>query len=191
MYLDDVRVHIPSHLLKESNMVLNILLSMSDSPSTREFTLAAPTEWLQSWVACYVQKVEHLGDADTEVLVNCLKVCLCSRIAASDTENGSSSSNAVTRTQMPRLALLGHSTPARQQSPGIRQDFLSLTDFLLQAADFLAVESHIEEVSSALTEQLFTAGLRHHKTESQVVPEEVLFFVCATCCGFMVGAYTV
>jgi hypothetical protein len=78
MYLDDVRVHIPSHLVTESNIVADVLSSMSDSPLTRDFTISAPTEWLQAWVACYVRKVERLGDADTEVLVNCLKVCVCS-----------------------------------------------------------------------------------------------------------------
>jgi hypothetical protein len=78
MYLDDVRVLIPSHLFKESKILVDMLSSMSDSLSTIDFTLAAPTEWLQALVACYVRKVEHLGKVDTEVLVNCLKVCLCS-----------------------------------------------------------------------------------------------------------------
>jgi hypothetical protein len=78
MYLDDVQVHIPSHLLKESKIVVDVLSSMPDSLFTRNFTIAAPKEWLQAWVACYVRKVERLGNADTEVLVNCLKVCLCS-----------------------------------------------------------------------------------------------------------------
>jgi hypothetical protein len=79
MYLDDVLVHIPSHLLKESKIVADVLSSsMSDFFFTKNFTFAAPTEWLQAWVACYVRKEEHLGNADTEVLVNCLKVCLCS-----------------------------------------------------------------------------------------------------------------
>jgi hypothetical protein len=77
MYLDDVHVHIPSHLLQESKLVADVISSMSDSPLTRDFTLAAPTKWLQAWVACYVCKVERLDDAGTEVLVNCLKVCLC------------------------------------------------------------------------------------------------------------------
>jgi hypothetical protein len=62
MYLDDMRVRIPSHLLKESKVVADVLSSMSDSPSTRDFTFAAPTEWLQAWVACYVSKVARLGD---------------------------------------------------------------------------------------------------------------------------------
>jgi hypothetical protein len=78
MYLHGVNVHILSHLLMESKMMVDMLSSTSDSPFTTDFTLAAPTEWLQAWVACYVRKVEHLGDADTKVLVNCLKVCLCS-----------------------------------------------------------------------------------------------------------------
>jgi hypothetical protein len=75
MFLHDVRVHIPSHLLKESKIVPDVLSSLSESPITRDFTLAAPTEWLQAWVACYVRKVKPLADADTEDLVNCLKVC--------------------------------------------------------------------------------------------------------------------
>jgi hypothetical protein len=78
MYLDNVHVHIPSHLLKESKIVVDVLSSMSDPLSTIDFILTAPTEWLQAWVACYVHKVEHLGNADTAALVNCLNVCLCS-----------------------------------------------------------------------------------------------------------------
>jgi hypothetical protein len=62
MHFDDVHMHIPSHLLEESKIVLDMLSSMSDSPFTRDFTLAAPTEWLQAWFACYVRKVEHLSD---------------------------------------------------------------------------------------------------------------------------------
>jgi hypothetical protein len=55
MYMDDVRVHIPSDLPKESKIVVDVLSSMTDSPLTRDFTIAAPTEWLQAWVACYVR----------------------------------------------------------------------------------------------------------------------------------------
>jgi hypothetical protein len=77
------------------------------------------------------------------------------------------------------------------ESPELRPDLLCLTEFWLQAADFLAVESHVEVVGNALAEQLFTAWQRHHKTGSPGVPEQVLFCVRATCCGFMVGACTV
>jgi hypothetical protein len=77
MRLDDVHWHIPLGLLKKSKIVMDVLSSMSDSSFKRHFTLAAPKEWLHAWVSCYVSKVEHLANADTEVLVNCVKVCLC------------------------------------------------------------------------------------------------------------------
>jgi hypothetical protein len=78
MHFDDVQVHIPSHLLEESKIVVDMLSSMSDSPFTRDFTLTVPTKWLQAWVACYVLELKHLDNADTVVLVNCLRVCLFS-----------------------------------------------------------------------------------------------------------------
>jgi hypothetical protein len=76
-------------------------------------------------------------------------------------------------------------------STEIRPYLLCLTEFWLQAADFLALETHVEEVSNALAEQLFTAGLGTHKTRSLGVPEQVLLFVFAICCGFIAGVFTV
>jgi hypothetical protein len=73
----------------------------------------------------------------------------------------------------------------------MRPYFPCLTEFWLQAADFLAVESHVEELSNALAEQLYTAGLRCQQTGSHGVPEQVLVFMCVTCCGFKAGAFTV
>jgi hypothetical protein len=75
MHLDDVRVHIPSHIVNESKVLLDALSSVRDSLVTSDFTLAAPVEWLQAWVCCFVGESEPLGSAEIEVLVKCLKVC--------------------------------------------------------------------------------------------------------------------
>jgi hypothetical protein len=74
MHLDAVRVHIPSHLLNESKVLLDALSSVCDTSLLSEFTLEAPTEWLQAWVACYGGEAEPQASAEIEVLVNCLKV---------------------------------------------------------------------------------------------------------------------
>jgi hypothetical protein len=75
MHLDGVGVHIPSHILNESMVLLDALSSTNDSSLTSKFTLAAHIEWLQAWVACFVREEVRLGNAEFEVLVNCLKVC--------------------------------------------------------------------------------------------------------------------
>jgi hypothetical protein len=78
MHLDTERVHIPSHIVNESKILMDALASACDASVTRGFTLAAPTEWLRAWVACYIQEEERLRSADNSDLVNCLIVCFCS-----------------------------------------------------------------------------------------------------------------
>jgi hypothetical protein len=73
--LDAVGVHIPSHLLNESKVLLDALSFVCDSSLISEFTLDAQKEWLQAWVACYVREAKPPSSAEIEVLVNCLKVC--------------------------------------------------------------------------------------------------------------------
>jgi hypothetical protein len=72
----DVRVHVPSHILNESKVLLDALMCACDHSLVSEFTLVAPTEWLKAWMVCYVHEAEPLGSAKIEVLVNCLKVCI-------------------------------------------------------------------------------------------------------------------
>jgi hypothetical protein len=74
--LDDVCVHIPPHLVNISKVLLDALSSVSEAALTSNFTLAAPKEWLQAWVACFVREEERLDDAEISVLVNCLQVCI-------------------------------------------------------------------------------------------------------------------
>jgi hypothetical protein len=75
MHLADVSLHIPAHLVNESKVLLDALTSTGTSSLTSSFTLAAPVEWLQAWVSCYVREEVRLGNADLEVLMNCLRVC--------------------------------------------------------------------------------------------------------------------
>jgi hypothetical protein len=77
VHIDSVQVHIPSRLLRKSQILMDALASVRDSSVTRRFTLAAPTEWLKAWVACFVSEEAYLSDADSKVLVSCLIVCFC------------------------------------------------------------------------------------------------------------------
>jgi hypothetical protein len=75
MHLDNTRVLIPSHLLNGSELLVNALSSVDECSGTNEFTLPAPKEWLQAWMACYGGEEELLRCAGTTDLVNCLLVC--------------------------------------------------------------------------------------------------------------------
>jgi hypothetical protein len=79
LYLDDVSVHIPSHLWRESELFKEMVLSVSDSPGPHDFALVAPGAWLQAWVDCYAKKKHALADASIRTLVNCLMVWYCYR----------------------------------------------------------------------------------------------------------------
>jgi hypothetical protein len=76
MHLDDVRVHIPSHLVNLSRVLLDAQSSEVDTSLIIDFTLAAPKTYMQAWVTCFVREAEPLSSAAIEVLVNCLKVCI-------------------------------------------------------------------------------------------------------------------
>jgi hypothetical protein len=73
MHLD---VQIPSHLLNKSQVLIDAMVSGADPSIARDFTLAAPTEWLKVWVVYCCGDKQRLGRADTEELVHCLMVCL-------------------------------------------------------------------------------------------------------------------
>jgi hypothetical protein len=79
MHLD---VQIPSRLLNKSQVLMDAMVSGGDPSSTRDFTLAAPTEWLQAWVVYCCGDKQRLGRADTEELVHCLMVCFFHYLAA-------------------------------------------------------------------------------------------------------------
>jgi hypothetical protein len=83
MHLNDVDVHISSHLVSRSKVLMDALSSVCESSVTDGFTLDVPIEWLQAWVTCCVREEEQLGCAGSEVLVNCLLVCFCPLLAAS------------------------------------------------------------------------------------------------------------
>jgi hypothetical protein len=75
--LDNLRVSIPSHLLHKSKTLMAAVSSFPDPSIASGFTLAAPKEWLQAWLACYGSEENHLGCVDSTGLVNCLMVCCC------------------------------------------------------------------------------------------------------------------
>jgi hypothetical protein len=82
MHLDDTHVHIPSPIVKKSEVLMDA--SMCESSASGGFTLEAPTEWLHAWVACFVNEEEQqlLRCAARQVLKNCILVCSCSSITA-------------------------------------------------------------------------------------------------------------
>jgi hypothetical protein len=77
MHVDDERIIIPSRLVDKSQILVDAVLSVDDSSVTNDFTLPAPKEWLQAWIACYGGEDEHVKYADTKDLVKCLLVRCC------------------------------------------------------------------------------------------------------------------
>jgi hypothetical protein len=75
MILDHLRVSIPSRIFNQSKVLPDVLTSTCDASATQSFTLKAPTDWLQAWVACFVTEEQSLDCANSEVLVKCLMVC--------------------------------------------------------------------------------------------------------------------
>jgi hypothetical protein len=74
LHLDEVRVNIPSHLVNQSQVLMDTMSCVDDSSITGDLTLPAPKERLQAWMACYGSEEERLRCASTEDLVNCLLV---------------------------------------------------------------------------------------------------------------------
>jgi hypothetical protein len=64
---------------------MDALSSVDNSSVPKYFTLAAPQEWLQAWMACYGTEEERLRCAGIKDLANCLLVrillleCSCRR----------------------------------------------------------------------------------------------------------------
>jgi hypothetical protein len=84
MHLD---MKVPSHLLKESKVLTDALMSEADPSFARDFTLAAPKEWIQAWMVCCCSDEQRLSCADTKDLVNCLMVCCYFWVVASSALN--------------------------------------------------------------------------------------------------------
>jgi hypothetical protein len=84
MHLDEKRLEIPSRLVNESQLLMDMISSVADSSVTSDFALAAPKEWLLSWTSCYCSGntsgsyEKYLSCTDIRNLVNCLLVCFCS-----------------------------------------------------------------------------------------------------------------
>jgi hypothetical protein len=90
MQLRNQRVRIPSHYVKKSKVMMNVLSAALHSRVTHGFlfrrgstgkqqiTLAAPTEWFEAWVACFVTRKKKLGCEDSAFLMNCLMVRMVS-----------------------------------------------------------------------------------------------------------------
>jgi hypothetical protein len=72
MHLD---VRIPPNLLKKSQVLMDAVTPEDDHSVARDFTLAAPSEWLQAWSLCCCSEEQRLSCAGTRDLVNCLMVC--------------------------------------------------------------------------------------------------------------------
>jgi hypothetical protein len=81
MHVDDERIIIPSYLLTKSPLLVDAL-SAVESAVNGEFTLPAPKEWLQAWIASYGNKRKRCRCEDIEELVNCLLVRICCWITA-------------------------------------------------------------------------------------------------------------
>jgi hypothetical protein len=77
MHVDNKPIIIPSRLLDKSQLLIDALASVEDSLVTKDFTLPAPKEWLQAWIACYGGEDEHVKYADTKDLMKCLLVRCC------------------------------------------------------------------------------------------------------------------
>jgi hypothetical protein len=77
MHLHDTSVNIPSNVVNESQFLMNILSSVTDTSITNDFSLAAPKEWLEAWASCFCSGKKHLRCANLKELVGCLLVCFC------------------------------------------------------------------------------------------------------------------
>jgi hypothetical protein len=83
LHLDCVPALIPSQLVNKSQILMDAMSSEDALPASKHFTLDAPKEWLQAWLACYVYggEEDRLRCADVKELVNCLLVPLYASIA--------------------------------------------------------------------------------------------------------------
>jgi hypothetical protein len=74
MRFGSVRVNIPSHLLKSSEVLMGLLSSVDAHAVASHFIMGVPKEWLKAWVACYCSERKPLRCSETKDAVNCLLV---------------------------------------------------------------------------------------------------------------------
>jgi post-segregation antitoxin (ccd killing protein) len=77
MHFDELRVNIPSELLEKSKVLKNAVSSMAGTSIAKDFTLAAPKEWLETWVKCYCGEEVRVSRATNGDVINCILVCFC------------------------------------------------------------------------------------------------------------------
>jgi hypothetical protein len=79
MHLD---VRVPPHVLNQSQVFMDAMPSDDDHSIARDFTLAAPNEWLQVWSLCCCSDEQRLNCASTRDLVTCLLARSCFFLAS-------------------------------------------------------------------------------------------------------------
>jgi hypothetical protein len=83
MQLNQSRFLIPLLIWNQSQVLVHALASGCDSSAVKSFTLVAPIEWLEAWVACFVTEKQSLASADSVSLVRCLMVRFFQTVALS------------------------------------------------------------------------------------------------------------
>jgi hypothetical protein len=79
MLLGNVRVKVPFHQVKSSEMLMALLWSVDDCSVATEFALPVPKKWLEVWVACYCSETKLLSRLEIRDILNCLLVCFAPR----------------------------------------------------------------------------------------------------------------
>jgi hypothetical protein len=82
MRMNDMRVKVPSGVVNQSQILLNVLSSVADGSIATDVTLPAPKEWLQAWAYCYCSEQKRLACVDNKDLISCLLVCFYGSNAA-------------------------------------------------------------------------------------------------------------
>jgi hypothetical protein len=142
----DVHVHIPSNVWEQSSILVDLIESLDDESVSQSFTLALPTEWVRAWMSFYSKKEEAFASGSIPDLIHSLSVRLCSVHEVP-----------IVHTRR---------SPCPHICPPIHEP--------LQVADFLAIESQVQELISAIAARLFTAE-QDGDTCSGSRPGEVLF----------------
>jgi hypothetical protein len=142
----DVHVHIPSNVWEQSSILVDLIESLGDESVSQSFTLALPTEWVRAWMTFYSKKEEAFASGSIPDLVHSLLVRLYSVHEAPIV--------------LSRRTLCPHIYPQILER--------------LQVADFLAIESQVQDVISAIAARLCTAE-QGYDSCSGSRPGEVLF----------------
>jgi hypothetical protein len=149
MHLDDTGVNIPSHIVNESQLMMNILSSVADTSITTDLALAAPKEWLEAWASRYCSGEKRLRCANIRDLVSCLLVCLCYWNVAPCAMLIRLQFIMCCASSLRRAFLVVSSTP------------LISRVLCLQAADMLSIQSHLKDLCKVLAAKVLTARCNH------------------------------